>query len=337
VVLTGAVLEHVEEAGVHSGDSSCLTPPYSIGAETEAELRDMTAELARALGVVGLLNVQYAVKGDQIFVIEANPRASRTVPFVSKATGMPLVDLAVQSILGKGLPERKPDDAGLPGADGFLISVKKPVLPFERFPGADSLLGPEMKSTGEVMGTGSHFGEAYAKAQEGAGEPLPTEGTVFLSVPDADKRAIVFLAKQLVAMGFQILATHGTWRFLKLNGVPADRVFKVGEGKPTVVDAITSGHIHLVLNTPLGRKSKNDERAIRLAAVARRVPCVTTIPGMLAAVSGIEALRGEAFEVRPLQDMGNRTDTQRVEDEGKVRLVTSLSSPDGFSDVGHAD
>jgi carbamoyl-phosphate synthase large subunit len=336
-VLTGAVLEHVEEAGVHSGDSSCLTPPYSIGAETEAELREMTAELARALGVVGLLNVQYAVKGDDIFVIEANPRASRTVPFVSKATGMPLVDLAVQSILGPALPERKPDDAGLPGADGFLISVKKPVLPFERFPGADSLLGPEMKSTGEVMGTGSHFGEAYAKAQEGAGEPLPTEGTVFLSVPDADKRAIVFLAKQLVGMGFQILATRGTWRFLRLNGVPADRVFKMGEGKPTVVDAITSGNIHLVLNTPLGRKSKTDERAIRLAAVARRVPCVTTIPGMLAAVSGIEALRGEAFEVRALQDMGNRTDTQGVEEKGKARLVTSLSSPDVPAGVRHSD
>jgi carbamoyl-phosphate synthase large subunit len=326
-VVTGAVLEHVEEAGVHSGDSSCLTPPYSIGADTEAELRAMTAELARALGVVGLLNVQYAVKGETIFVIEANPRASRTVPFVSKATGMPLVDLAVEAILGRPLPDWAERGRGIPGADDFLISVKKPVLPFDRFPGADSLLGPEMKSTGEVMGTGSHFGEAYAKAQEGAGEPLPTQGTVFLSVPDRDKRAIVFLAKQLVGMGFRILATTGTWRFLKLNGVPADRVFKVGEGKPTVVDAITSGHIHLVLNTPLGRKSKNDERAIRLAAVARRVPCVTTIPGMLAAVSGIEALRGEAFEVRALQDMGNRTDTQGVEENGGVRPEISVSSP----------
>jgi carbamoyl-phosphate synthase large subunit len=262
-----------------------------------------------------------------IYVIEANPRASRTVPFVSKATGMPLVDLAVQAILGRPLPEWTQHGAGLPGADGFLISVKKPVLPFDRFPGADSLLGPEMKSTGEVMGTGSHFGEAYAKAQEGAGEPLPTEGTVFLSVPDRDKRAIVFLAKQLVGMGFRILATTGTWRFLMLNGVPAQRVFKMGEGKPSVVDVITSGDIQLVLNTPLGQKSKHDERAIRLAAVARRVPCVTTIPGMLAAASGIEALRGEAFTVRALQDMGNWTDTQGVEENGGVRPEISVSSP----------
>jgi carbamoyl-phosphate synthase large subunit len=324
-VVTGAVLEHVEEAGVHSGDSSCLTPPYSIGAETEAVLREMTAELARALGVVGLLNVQYAVKGDTIYVIEANPRASRTVPFVSKAAGIPLVDLAVRALLGSGLPPESKTPRRAPDADGFLISVKKAVLPFDRFPGADSLLGPEMKSTGEVMGTGSHFGEAYAKAQEGAGEPLPTEGTVFLSVPDRDKRAIVFLARQLVGMGFHLVATGGTWRFLALNGVSAGRAYKVGEERPSIVDQIGSGEIQLVLNTPLGRKSKDDERAIRLAAVARRVPCVTTLPGILAAVSGIAALRGAAFPVRALQDMGNRTDTEGVEKSGEVRSAAPVT------------
>jgi len=336
-VLTGAVLEHVEEAGVHSGDSSCLTPPYSIGVETESELRKMTTELARALGVIGLLNVQYAIKGDTIFVIEANPRASRTVPFVSKATGMPLVDLAVQAILGRSLPDRAEQGAHIPGADGFLISVKKPVLPFDRFPGADSLLGPEMKSTGEVMGTGSHFGEAYAKAQEGAGEPLPTEGTVFISVPDRDKRAIVFMAKQLIGMGFHLVATSGTWRFLTLNGVTVDRIYKVGEGRPAVPDVIRAGRIQLVLNTPLGRKSKDDERAIRLAAVARRVPCVTTLPGMLAAVSGIEALRGEAFLVRALQDMGNRTDIEGVEENGGVRPVVPAATMAGGPTGGRRD
>jgi carbamoyl-phosphate synthase large subunit len=302
-VITGAVLEHVEEAGVHSGDSSCLTPPYSVGMETEATLREITARLARALEVRGLLNVQYAVKGDAVYIIEANPRGSRTVPFVSKAAGIPLVDLAVSALLGLPLPVEDPRVPQEPGTQKFLISVKKPVLPFDRFPGEDTLLGPEMKSTGEVMGTGADFGEAYAKAQEAAGEPLPKEGTVFLSVPDADKRAVVFLAKQLVEMGFRILATTGTARFIKLNGIPVDHVFKVGEGRPTVADLIREGKVQLVLNTPRGGKSKYDERAIRLAAVAHRVPCVTTLPGAVAAVCGIEALRTGAFEVRALQDM----------------------------------
>jgi carbamoyl-phosphate synthase large subunit len=302
-VITGAVLEHVEEAGVHSGDSSCLTPPYSVGAEMEQKLRDITTKLARALEVKGLINVQYAIKGETIYVIEANPRGSRTVPFVSKAAGIPLVDLAVGALLGKKLPDDGRVASGEPGTGGFLISVKKPVLPFDRFPGEDTLLGPEMKSTGEVMGTGADFGEAYAKAQEAAGEPLPSEGTVFLSVPDAEKRAVVFLAKQLVETGFRLLATSGTARFIKLNGIPVEPVFKVGEGHPTVVDLIRDGRVQLVLNTPLGRKSKYDEQAIRLAAVSHRVPCVTTLAGAMAAVCGIEAMRSGAFQVRALQDM----------------------------------
>jgi carbamoyl-phosphate synthase large subunit len=302
-VITGAVLEHVEEAGVHSGDSSCLTPPYSVGAVMQQKLRDITANLARALEVKGLINVQYAIKGDTIYVIEANPRGSRTVPFVSKAAGIPLVDLAVDALLGERLPEDGRGASDEPGTGGFLISVKKPVLPFDRFPGEDTLLGPEMKSTGEVMGTGADFGEAYAKAQEAAGEPLPVAGTVFLSVPDAEKRSVVFLAKQLVDMGFTLLSTSGTARFIKLNGIPVGTVFKVGEGRPTVVDLIQEGRVQLVLNTPLGRKSKYDEQAIRLAAVSHRVPCVTTLAGAMAAVCGIEAMSSGAFKVRALQDM----------------------------------
>jgi len=302
-VIVGAVLEHVEEAGVHSGDSSCLTPPYSIGRESVAELRETTARLARALGVRGLINVQYAVKGDTIFVLEANPRASRTVPFVSKAAGIPLVDLAVDAIFGDALPEEHLARAGGPGPRDFLISVKKPVLPFDRFPGQDTLLGPEMKSTGEVMGTGAHFGEAYAKAQAGAGEPLPESGTVFLSVRDDDKREVVFLSKQLTAMGFDLVATEGTARFLAMNGVPVASVHKAGEGKPDVVDLIEGGTVRLVLNTPQGRRAKADEKLIRLAAMAQGVPCITTLPGAAAAVCGIEAVRLGAFDVRALQDM----------------------------------
>jgi carbamoyl-phosphate synthase large subunit len=306
-VLTGAVLEHVEEAGVHSGDSTCLTPPYSIGRETEDALRDITVRLARSLKVVGLLNLQVAVKGDAIYVLEANPRASRTVPFVSKAAGIPLVDLAVGAMLGERLPEGGRREEAEPGSGRFLISVKMPVLPFDRFPGEDTLLGPEMKSTGEVMGTGADFGEAYAKAQSGAGDPLPTSGTVFLSVRDADKRAVVFLAKQLVQMGFGLVATGGTARILKLNGIPAEVVYKVGQGHPTVVDLLQRGEVQLVLNTPRGRKSKNDERAIRLAAMAQGVSCITTLSGAAAAVCGIEAHRLGSFPVRALQDFPRRS------------------------------
>jgi carbamoyl-phosphate synthase large subunit len=273
--------------------------------ETAGRLRDLTAQRARALKVKGLINVQYAIKGDVIYVLEANPRASRTVPFVSKAAGIPLVDLAVAALLGEPLPEEDPEPAGL-GAGRLLISVKKAVLPFDRFPGEDTLLGPEMKSTGEVMGTGADFGEAYAKAQAAAGEPLPTEGSVFLSVPDADKRAVVFMAKKIVDMGFRLVATKGTARFIRLNGIPVDEVYKVGEGRPTVVDLIGRGAMHLILNEPLGGKSKADERDIRLAAMAHGVPCVTSLAAASAAVCGIEALRTGGFTVRALQDMEGR-------------------------------
>jgi carbamoyl-phosphate synthase large subunit len=297
-VLVGAVMEHIEEAGIHSGDSTCVIPPFTLGEDTVDEIRAITARLAGALGVRGLINVQFAVRNDLVYVLEANPRASRTVPFVSKAVGLPLARLAARVMAG----ERLADIAPATAADPLLVSVKKPVLPFGRFPGEDTLLGPEMKSTGEVMGRDQDFGRALAKAHLGSGEPLPDGGTVFLSLRDDDKRAITFMAKKLVELGYTLVATRGTARFLGRNGVPCRMVFKVHEGQPHVVDLIEAGAIQLVINTPLGRASGYDEKAIREAAVAYGVPVITTVAGALAAVSGLEALARGPLEVTALQD-----------------------------------
>ena len=246
----------------------------------------------------GLLNVQFAVRGDRIYLIEANPRASRTVPFVAKAIDWPLARLAALVIGGKSLEELGVTAAPEP----TLVSIKKPVLPFARFPGEDALLGPEMKSTGEVMGRDVDFGRAFAKAQLGSGEGLPRGGTAFVSVKDDDKRAVIFMAKRLVDLGFRLIATRGTARFFKLNGLACETVFKVREGKPDIVDRIAAGEVTLVINTPLGRVSQFDDRAIRAAALRHGVPTVTTIPGALAAVSGIEALLKGPLGVRALQE-----------------------------------
>jgi len=301
-VRVGAVLEHLEEAGVHSGDSCCMTPPYSVGPDTERRIGEITENLARSLKVVGLLNVQFAVKGDVIYIIEANPRASRTVPFVSKATGLPLVRLAVRAMLGEGIDAPPTPDRLTPRPAGGLVCMKKPVLPFDRFPGEDTVLGPEMKSTGEVMGVGCDFAEAYAKAEAAAGTRLPSTGTVFLSVRDSDKRAVVFLARRLLDLGFRLAATGGTARFLTLNGMQVQRVHKLGEGHPTTVDLIHEGKIQLVLNSPKGKRSQSDGREIRIAALERGVPCETTLAGMIAVVSAVESLHRD-LEVRALQDM----------------------------------
>ncbi|NNF08350.1 MAG: carbamoyl-phosphate synthase large subunit, partial [Candidatus Eisenbacteria bacterium] len=299
-VLVGAVLEHLEEAGVHSGDSCCMTPAYSIGPETEDRIRMITRALARSLNVIGLLNIQFAVKGDTIYILEANPRASRTVPFVSKATGMPLVSMAVGAMLGEELGSTTwPGDA----ASKRLICVKKPVLPFDRFPGEDTMLGPEMKSTGEVMAMGEQFGEAYAKAEAGAGSHLPRSGRVFLSIRDGDKRAIVFLAKRLDALGFELVATSGTANFLMRNGIEAVPVSKLGEGGTTAVDLIKKGSIQLVLNIPKDSRSQSDGKEIRAAALQQGVPSATTLAGIIAVVSGIEFAREGEIRVRALQDM----------------------------------
>jgi carbamoyl-phosphate synthase large subunit len=297
-VLVAAIMEHIEEAGIHSGDSTCVIPPFTLGEDTQRTVRDMTVRLARALGVRGLINVQFAVRNDQVFVLEANPRASRTVPFVSKAVGLPLARLAARVMAGERLSDIAPPTA----PQASLVSVKKPVLPFARFPGEDAVLGPEMKSTGEVMGRDLDFGRALAKAHLGSGEPLPASGAVFVSVRDDDKRAITFMAKKLVELGYRLVATRGTARFLRLNGVPCAEVFKVHEGRPHVVDLMENGEIQMVINTPLGRASEYDEKAIRERAVALGVPVVTTVAGALATVSGIEALRRGPLDVAALQE-----------------------------------
>ncbi len=296
-VLVGAVMEHIEEAGIHSGDSTCVIPPFTLGDSTVAEVRAITARLARALGVRGLMNVQYAVRLGEIYVLEANPRASRTVPFVSKAVGIPLARLAARVMTGERLSDIRPAET-----EPRMISVKKPVLPFSRFPGEDSLLGPEMKSTGEVMGRDLDFGRALAKAHLGAGEALPLSGNVLLSVRDDDKRSITFMAKKLVELGYGLVATRGTARFLGRNGIPVREVFKVHEGRPHVADLIENGEIQLVINTPLGRASEYDEQAIRERAVAMGVTVVTTLAGAQVTVAGLEAMRRGPLDVTSLQE-----------------------------------
>jgi len=297
-VMLGAVMEHIEEAGIHSGDSTCVIPPFTLGDHTVAEVRRITAVLARALGVKGLMNVQFAVRHDKVFVLEANPRASRTVPFVSKAVGVPLARLAARVMTGERLADIRPREPEV-----TMVSVKKPVLPFSRFPGEDALLGPEMKSTGEVMGRDLDFGRALAKAHLGSGEPLPTAGTVFMSVRDDDKRSITFMAMKLAELGYGLMATRGTARFLKRNGIPVREVFKVHEGRPNVVDLLENGEIQLVINTPLGRQTEYDEKAIRERALALGIPVITTVAGAVAAVSGMEALTRGPLQVTSLQEV----------------------------------
>jgi carbamoyl-phosphate synthase large subunit len=296
-VMLGAVMEHIEEAGIHSGDSTCVIPPFTLGDHTVNEVKRITAVLAHALGVKGLMNVQYAVRHDQVFVLEANPRASRTVPFVSKAVGVPLARLAARVMVGERLSDIRPVEPEI-----TMVSIKKPVLPFSRFPGEDALLGPEMKSTGEVMGRDLDFGRALAKAHLGSGEPLPASGTVFMSIRDDDKRAITFMAMKLVELGYGLVATRGTARFLRRNGVDCREVFKVHEGRPHVVDLMENGEIQLVLNTPLGRQTEYDEKAIRERAVALGIPVITTVAGAVAAVSGMEALTRGPLDVTSLQE-----------------------------------
>jgi len=296
--VVAGIMEHIEEAGVHSGDSACAIPPLSLSDKQIEELKKQTYALAEELGVVGLLNIQYAIRGGDIYVLEVNPRASRTVPFVSKATGVPWAKVAARVMAGKTLSE-----LGITKeVEINHTAVKEAVFPFSRFPGVDPILGPEMRSTGEVMGIDRDFGRAYAKSQIAAGQDLPREGTVFVSVKDRDKRGIIMIARGLMDMGFQIVATHGTGKVLERNGVPARHVFKVGEGRPTVVDLIKNGEIQLVINTPSGKRPKADEVAIRAAALQYNIPIVTTIPGAWATVEGIVALIKGEIDVRPLQE-----------------------------------
>ncbi len=288
-VWIAGVMQHVEEAGIHSGDSACVLPPHSLGDEMLAQIRAQTEGIALALGVVGLLNVQFAIHGKGgLHVIEANPRASRTVPFVSKAIGLPVAKLACRLMLGERLA-----DLNLPAdTTNGHVCVKEAVLPFDRFAGFDALLGPEMRSTGEVMGIARDFPTAFAKAQAAAGAQLPASGTVFITVADADKPAATGIATQLHSLGFEIVATHGTAQALNRMGIPARAINKIAEGSPHVVDWIERGDVNLVINTPVGTGARTDGYEIRSAAVARRIPCITTMSGGMAAARAIAAAAG---------------------------------------------
>jgi carbamoyl-phosphate synthase large subunit len=295
-VAVAGIMQHVEEAGVHSGDSACVIPPMSLGERMLEEIRGTTRRIALELGVVGLINIQFGVAGGELYVLEANPRASRTVPFVSKAIGAPLAKIACRLMLGERLSEQE-----LPEASGDHVSVKEAVLPFSRFAGADSVLGPEMKSTGEVMGIGADFPTAFGKAQAAAGVSLPRQGTVFITVTDTDKPAATQIAARFHDLGFQIVATAGTAQAVSAMGVPVNPINKIAEGSPHVVDWIREGRVDLVINTPTGSGARTDGYEIRTAAVRRGIPCITTMTGASAAVRAIAAQR-EA-EVRSLQEL----------------------------------
>jgi len=292
------VMEHIEEAGIHSGDSACSLPPYSLSKEIVAELKSQTRELAKALRVRGLMNVQYAIKNNEIYVIEVNPRASRTVPFVSKATGVPWAKIAAKVMAGKSLQELAVRELPPPKH----TSVKEVVFPFSKFPGVDIILGPEMRSTGEVMGIDADFPHAFAKSQIAAGTALPTEGNVFISVRNEDKEAIVPAARALQESGFQILCTPGTLQILAQNDVPAVRVAKMGQGRPNIKDYIKNGQVQLIINTPTKKGPTTDEGKIRAMAVMHKVPIVTTVTGANAAARAIKAMQSGGWSVKPLQD-----------------------------------
>jgi carbamoyl-phosphate synthase large subunit len=297
-VVIGGIMEHIEEAGIHSGDSSCVVPPFMVAERHLITIRDYTRRIARALKVVGLMNIQYAIKDDTVYVLEVNPRSSRTVPYISKATGVPLAKIAARVGAGKTLAELGLVD----DLEALGVFVKSPVFPFVRFPGVDTILGPEMKSTGEVMGGAESFGAAFSKAMMGAGQRLPEQGCVFISVNNSDKQTVLPIARDLAQLGFTLTATRGTAAFLRVHGIDVDVIYKVNEGRPNIADQIVNGKIDLVINTPLGRDSFFDDRAVRRAATMAQVPCITTLTGASAAVSAIKALRSQALTVRSLQD-----------------------------------
>jgi carbamoyl-phosphate synthase large subunit len=296
-VFVAGVLQHIEEAGVHSGDSACSLPPYSLPAEIIAEIERQTDVLARALKVKGLMNVQFAVKDGDVYLIEVNPRASRTVPFTAKATGIPVAKIAARVMAGEKLASFDLSPRNV----GNHIAVKEAVFPFARFPGVDPVLGPEMKSTGEVMGIDADFATAFAKSQLAASTVLPQTGRVFISVKDSDKPQIIDAARDLVSLGFELVATSGTELVLKAAGIPVTAVNKVAEGRPHIVDRIKDGEIALIFNTTEGLQSLKDSQSIRASALYGRVPYYTTAPASRAAVAAIAALRRHRLEVRPLQ------------------------------------
>jgi carbamoyl-phosphate synthase large subunit len=309
-VLIGGIMEHVEQAGVHSGDSACCLPPNSLASHVERDLRRQTAQMARALKVKGLMNVQYAIQRDTVYVLEVNPRASRTVPYVSKATGLALAKIAARCMAGRSLKEQQVEEVTPP-----YFSVKEAVFPFAKFPGVDTILGPEMKSTGEVMGVGWSFGEAFVKSQLAAGVKLPSGGRAFLSVRDGDKLAAVQVARDLVELGFTLLATRGTAAVLRSHGIPVSEVNKVAEGRPHIVDMIKNGEVSFIVNTvEATRTATSDSRTIRTTALAKRVTYYTTVAGGKAACAGMKHLSD--LEPYVLQEL-----------HAKLRLSSSEPSP----------
>jgi carbamoyl-phosphate synthase large subunit len=313
-VVVAAVMEHIEQAGVHSGDSVCTIPPFTLSDSLTGRIRRHTYALGKELRVKGLMNIQYAVKGETVYVLEVNPRASRTVPFCSKATGMPWAKIASKVMAGKKLSElgitreMEPD----------YFSVKEPVFPFSKFAGIDIILGPEMRSTGEVMGIDPDLGTAFAKGRMASNNRLPSGGKIFISVNDADKRSIILVARKLTDLGFEIICTTGTYKVLERNGVPAVHLRKIQEGvRPNIIDLIKNGVVNLVINTPSGKRFRRDEIKIRQMTVLHNIPCITTLAGALTAVNGLESLATRDYGVKPLQDYhadcDNSEQTQAVE------------------------
>ncbi len=297
-VFVAGIMQHIEEAGIHSGDSSCVLPPYATSDDVLQTLRDHTRKLAMELNVIGLINIQYAVQNGNVFVLEVNPRASRTVPFVSKTIGIPLAKYAAKIMVGKSLKDLGCEREIIPP----YTTVKDPVFPFNKFPGIRMYLSPEMRSTGEVMGIDDNFPKALAKAHLGAGMQMPATGGVFITVNDRDKSKIIPIARDLEELGFQIYATEGTMKVLREAGLDAHHVFKLHEGRPHVIDRIKNKEIHLVINTPTGKSAKLDERYIGETAITYKIPMITTIPGAIGLVRGIRAVAEEKLEVRSLQE-----------------------------------
>ena len=298
-IVIGGIMQHIESAGVHSGDSACVLPPYAISDDNLETVKAHTHALARALDVMGLMNVQYAIQDGEVYIIEVNPRASRTVPFVSKAIGVPLAKVAARAMVGLTLEEQ----GFTKEVDIAHIAVKEAVLPFNKFPGVDTLLGPEMKSTGEVMGIDNDFGISFQKAQLGAGVRLPEEGTVFISVNDRDKPAVLDIGSRLSDLGFRLIATQGTQEHLASSGIPAERIFKIREGRPSILDEIKNQNISLMINTPAGEEARSDDHQIRRAALQYGVAYTTTLAGASAVVSAIESMvKEQTVRIRSLQE-----------------------------------
>jgi carbamoyl-phosphate synthase large subunit len=297
-VVIGGIMEHIEQAGIHSGDSACSIPTITLSDFVLQTIREWTVKLATRLQVVGLMNIQYAVQGEQVYILEANPRASRTVPFVSKAIGVPLAKVAVRVMSGQSLSQLGIVHEVIPSH----ISVKEAVLPFSKFPGTDVLLGPEMRSTGEVMGIDVDFGRAFAKAELAASQVLPRQGTVFISMNDREKAAVVPIAKDLTDLGFRIMATAGTRKVLQEHGLDVDLMLKVHEGRPHVIDFIKNHDIQLIVNTPVGETAQEDDRSIRRTALDYKIPMITTLAGARATAEAIRSLQQQPLAVKALQD-----------------------------------